>query len=111
MAKVAKIPVIDISAEGGDQAQVARDLVEAAVEHGFIYIKSTGKDIPVDAIVNAFNLVYIPTLPLYIPLPLDLVVDIGQSPGSSSTRPHWRRSNDARYSKIIGAGPACTMRP
>lgn len=58
MTKVAKIPVIDIAAEGGDQARVARDLVEAAIEHGFIYIKNTGKDIPVDAIENAFNLVY-----------------------------------------------------
>jgi isopenicillin N synthase-like dioxygenase len=50
----AKIPVIDISGE--DQEQVAKDLVEAAIEHGFIYIKNTGKDIPVDAIDNAFNI-------------------------------------------------------
>lgn len=51
----AKIPVIDISGDG-DQEQVAKDLVEAAIEHGFIYIKNTGKDIPVEAIDNAFNI-------------------------------------------------------
>lgn len=57
MAKVAKIPVIDVAAAAGeDQAQVAKDLVEAAIEHGFIYIKNTGKDIPVDVIEDAFNL-------------------------------------------------------
>lgn len=56
MAKVAKIPVIDISG-GGDQTQVARELVEAAIEHGFIYIKNTGRDIPVEAIESAFGMV------------------------------------------------------
>jgi isopenicillin N synthase-like dioxygenase len=59
MTAAAKIPVIDISGSG-DQARVAKELVEAAVEHGFIYIKNTGRDIPVDAVENAFNLVYIP---------------------------------------------------
>ncbi|KAK4203917.1 hypothetical protein QBC40DRAFT_274140 [Triangularia verruculosa] len=53
--KIAKIPVIDISGEG-DQEQIARDLVEAAIEHGFIYIKNTGKDIPAEAVDGAFNL-------------------------------------------------------
>lgn len=51
----ASIPVIDISGEG-DQAQVAKELVDAAIEHGFIYIKSTGKDIPVEAVEEAFNI-------------------------------------------------------
>ncbi|KAK3901857.1 hypothetical protein C8A05DRAFT_16021 [Staphylotrichum tortipilum] len=54
MAQVAKIPVIDISAEG-DQTQVARDLVEAAIEHGFVYIRNTGKDIPIAAVEEAFD--------------------------------------------------------
>lgn len=58
MAQVANIPIIDISDDGQDQAQVARDLVDAAIEHGFIYIKNTGKDIPLDAINAAFELVY-----------------------------------------------------
>lgn len=60
MAKVAKIPVIDISGEG-DQTQVAKELVEAAIEHGFIYIKNTGKDIPVEAIDGAFEMVWCPS--------------------------------------------------
>jgi len=55
MADAAKIPIIDLSA--ADQEQVARHLVEAAVEHGFVYIKNTGDDIPVDAVENAFRLV------------------------------------------------------
>ncbi|OIW29930.1 2OG-Fe(II) oxygenase superfamily protein [Coniochaeta ligniaria NRRL 30616] len=55
MVAAAKIPVIDIS-DDANQLQVAKDLVEAAVEHGFIYIKNTGKDIPVDSIENAFNI-------------------------------------------------------
>ncbi|KAK3986298.1 hypothetical protein QBC44DRAFT_333496 [Cladorrhinum sp. PSN332] len=41
MAKVAKIPVIDVS--GVDQEQIAKQLVEAAIEHGFIYIKNPNK--------------------------------------------------------------------
>lgn len=56
MAKVAKIPVVDISGDG-DQTRVAKELVDAAVEHGFVYIKNTGKDIPVEAIDGAFELV------------------------------------------------------
>lgn len=55
MAKVAKIPVIDLSGE--DQTQVAKELVEAAIEHGFIYIKNTGQDIPIEAIDGAFEMV------------------------------------------------------
>lgn len=57
MTTVVKIAVIDISAEGVDQARVARDLIGAAVEHGFVYIRNTGKDIPEGAIENAFDLV------------------------------------------------------
>ncbi|KAK3403115.1 hypothetical protein B0T20DRAFT_343697 [Sordaria brevicollis] len=56
MASVAKIPVIDISDDTQDQAQVAKELVEAAIEHGFIYIKNTGKDIPVEDVDKAFEL-------------------------------------------------------
>ncbi len=56
MAKVAKIPVIDISGDG-DQTQVAKELVEAAIEHGFVYIKNSGKDIPADAVDGAFEMV------------------------------------------------------
>lgn len=55
MAKIANIPIIDIS--GDDQAQVAKDLVEAAIEHGFVYIKNTGEDIPAEEIDGAFEIV------------------------------------------------------
>ncbi|KAK4137516.1 Clavaminate synthase-like protein [Trichocladium antarcticum] len=55
MASTAKIPVIDISGDG-DQSQVARDLVDAAIEHGFVYIKNTGKDISVASIDWAFEM-------------------------------------------------------
>jgi isopenicillin N synthase-like dioxygenase len=55
MAKFANIPIIDIS--GNDQTQVAKDLVEAAIEHGFVYIKNTGEDIPAEAIDGAFEIV------------------------------------------------------
>ncbi|KAB5563325.1 hypothetical protein GE09DRAFT_778633 [Coniochaeta sp. 2T2.1] len=55
MAAAAKIPVIDIS-DDANQLQVARDLVEAAVEHGFIYIKNTGRDIPVESVEKAFEI-------------------------------------------------------
>jgi isopenicillin N synthase-like dioxygenase len=55
MAQAANIPVIDIS--GDDQARVAKELVAAAIEHGFVYIKNTGKDIPVEAIDEAFAMV------------------------------------------------------
>lgn len=58
MATVAKIPVIDISDDSQDQAQVAKELVEAAIEHGFIYIKNTGKDIPAEDVDGAFELVF-----------------------------------------------------
>jgi isopenicillin N synthase-like dioxygenase len=57
MAEAAAIPIIDISAEGADEAQVARALVDAAAEFGFVYIKNTGKAIPVEQIENAFNIV------------------------------------------------------
>ena len=68
MTRVAKIPVLDISAEGEEQNKVAKELVEAAIEHGFIYIKNTGKDIPVDAIENAFSLVSSTVLTLPSPI-------------------------------------------
>ena len=58
MATAAQIPVIDIS-DDANQLQVAKDLVEAAIEHGFIYVKNTGKDIPVDAVEGAFSLVHL----------------------------------------------------
>jgi hypothetical protein len=60
MASAAKIPLIDISTTGQDaELQVAKELVEAAVEHGFVYLRNTGGDIPPDAVDRAFDLVNI----------------------------------------------------
>ncbi|KAI0119352.1 Clavaminate synthase-like protein [Daldinia grandis] len=53
MTQAATLPVIDISAEGADQTQVAKELVDAAIEYGFVYIKS--RDISAGQINNAFN--------------------------------------------------------
>ncbi|KAI5924366.1 2OG-Fe(II) oxygenase superfamily protein [Camillea tinctor] len=55
MSGIAAIPVIDISAEGTDEAQIAKELVDAAVEYGFVYVKNTGRDISVEQVENAFN--------------------------------------------------------
>ncbi|KAK8101242.1 hypothetical protein PG999_011616, partial [Apiospora kogelbergensis] len=50
------IPIIDISAAGAGELDVAKALVDAAAEHGFVYIKNTGKDITAQQISNAFEL-------------------------------------------------------
>ncbi|KAI8714493.1 Fe2OG dioxygenase domain-containing protein [Fusarium sp. LHS14.1] len=52
-----KIPVIDISAPDVDQKDVARQLVDAAEEHGFIYIRNLGRDISAADVDGAFELV------------------------------------------------------
>lgn len=51
----ANIPIIDLS---GPQNDVAKQLVDAAVEHGFIYIKNLGHDIPAASVDAAFALVF-----------------------------------------------------
>jgi hypothetical protein len=55
MTLPANIPVIDLS--GPDQASVAKELVEAAVSCGFVYIKNEGKDISVPDVDGAFDMV------------------------------------------------------
>jgi isopenicillin N synthase-like dioxygenase len=57
MTPNANIPIIDISADGVDEGEVARQLVDAAADHGFIYIKNIGKDIPIDVGESAFEIV------------------------------------------------------
>lgn len=49
-----QIPVIDLS---GPEAEVAKQLVDAAATYGFVYVKSLGKDIPVEDIDSIFALV------------------------------------------------------
>lgn len=53
----ANIPIIDISAPDADQKEVAKQLVDAAEEHGFIYIRNLGLDIQAKDIDGAFDLV------------------------------------------------------
>ncbi|KAI2621676.1 2OG-Fe(II) oxygenase superfamily protein [Hypoxylon sp. NC1633] len=55
MAGTAAIPIIDLSTEDADQAQLAKELVDAAVEYGFVYVKNAGQDISIQQIDNAFN--------------------------------------------------------
>ncbi|KAG5974028.1 hypothetical protein E4U56_005012 [Claviceps arundinis] len=47
------IPLIDLS---GDPSTVASQLVNAAAEHGFIYIRNQGHDIPAGSVDEAFEL-------------------------------------------------------
>ncbi|KAF7554042.1 hypothetical protein G7046_g6919 [Stylonectria norvegica] len=56
MPTSANIPVIDISAQDVDQTIIARQLVDAAEEHGFIYIRNLGHDITPTDIDGAFDL-------------------------------------------------------
>ncbi|EFY95375.1 isopenicillin N synthase-like protein [Metarhizium robertsii] len=49
----ADIPIIDLS---GPQAEVSKQLVDAAADHGFIYIQNLGHDIPAASIDDAFAL-------------------------------------------------------
>ena len=55
MAVSADIPLIDINS--ADTATIGRQLVDAAEEHGFIYIRNLGKDINPGKIDEAFRLV------------------------------------------------------
>ncbi|KAJ2963209.1 hypothetical protein NQ176_g10871 [Zarea fungicola] len=48
------IPVIDINS--ADEATIGKALVDAAEEHGFIYIRNLGQDIPAEQIDEAFSL-------------------------------------------------------
>lgn len=57
MANPASIPVIDISESQGDQARIAKELVDAATQHGFVYIRNTGQDISSARVEEAFSIV------------------------------------------------------
>lgn len=67
MTATAKIPIIDISAQDVNQEEIARQLVDAAEVHGFIYIRNRGIDIPASDIDGAFELVSFPSLPMQGP--------------------------------------------
>ncbi len=54
--KSSPIPVIDIAGPKPETA-IAAELVDAAVAHGFVFIKNQGKDIPVSVIDGIFDVV------------------------------------------------------
>jgi hypothetical protein len=51
-----QIPVVDISGPDSEES-IADQLVNAATVHGFVYIKNLGKDILIEDIDRAFDLV------------------------------------------------------
>lgn len=53
---VGQIPVIELSVSESE-SHTANALVDAAATYGFVYIKNTGKDIPVEVIDDIFDLV------------------------------------------------------
>lgn len=57
MSEAANIPIIDISADRVDEVEIAKALVDAAAEYGFVYIRNTGKDISAEQVQGAFDLV------------------------------------------------------
>jgi non-heme dioxygenase-like protein len=105
MAPQANIPIIDISDAGGHEAHVARQLVDAAVEHGFIYIKNTGQYIGLSDVDGAFDLV----TSLYRRYEYNGEADTN-SPRSSSRQPLSRRRLPAPSRRTTEAGLACTLR-
>ncbi|KAI0138832.1 hypothetical protein BJ166DRAFT_544075 [Pestalotiopsis sp. NC0098] len=56
MSEAANIPIIDISADRVDEVEIAKALVDAAAEYGFVYIRNTGKDISAEQVQGAFDL-------------------------------------------------------
>ncbi len=63
MVVSAGIPLIDINS--ADKAAIGRQLVDAAEEHGFIYIRNLGKDITPEQVDQAFGLVCLDSLVPY----------------------------------------------
>ncbi|RDL39798.1 Clavaminate synthase-like protein [Venustampulla echinocandica] len=54
---IGQIPIIDIDISGAAQeSEVAEKLVDAAARYGFVYVRNQGKDIPIEAIENMFDL-------------------------------------------------------
>lgn len=51
----ARIPVIDICSDVSTEQAIAKELLDAVIYNGFVYIKNKGQDIPVDAIDRLFE--------------------------------------------------------
>ena len=55
MAPNANIPLVDLTSNS--ESEIARQLVDAAAEHGFVYIRNRGQDISVQDVSDVFDLV------------------------------------------------------
>ncbi|KAI0408088.1 hypothetical protein F4802DRAFT_619288 [Xylaria palmicola] len=55
MANAAPIPIIDVNGAPEDQIRIANELVDAAAQYGFVYIRSTGQDISPAQVEHAFE--------------------------------------------------------
>ena len=95
MAQVANIPIIDISDDAQDQAQVARDLVDAAIEHGaslLIRGLRDGTDLDYEMQMAGMNstlrpqvqTVFLPASPIARPITATLVRQIAAMGGDVS---------------------------
>lgn len=100
------IPVIDINS--ADEATIGKALVDAAEEHGFIYIRNLGQDIPAEQIDEAFSLVR-PTTVL-ISNKVEPILIICNSLKSCLAR-LWRKRWHAPSRPTIAVGEAYTLRP
>ncbi|GAP84187.2 putative clavaminate synthase-like protein [Rosellinia necatrix] len=56
MTNAASIPIIDISRSEEDQTRIAEELVKAAAEYGFIYVRNGGQDITIAQVEQAFDI-------------------------------------------------------
>ncbi|PKS07956.1 hypothetical protein jhhlp_006568 [Lomentospora prolificans] len=54
--ETAPIPVIDLAAAGKSEGEIAKELCDAAIEHGFIYIRSEGVDVSTESVARAFEI-------------------------------------------------------
>ena len=102
ITNAAQLPVINIS---GDEDVVATELVNAAIEHGFLYIKNTGADIAHDELKKAFAIVRSEFY--YFKKEIEKLTT--KSPKSYSTHLS-RQSRNAKSRPTIVGGRGCRLR-
>ncbi|KAI8633054.1 2OG-Fe(II) oxygenase superfamily protein [Xylariaceae sp. FL1651] len=56
MPEAVSIPIIDIAGDEVDQDRIAKELVDAAVEYGFVYIKNTSQYLSLAQVEQIFNI-------------------------------------------------------
>jgi hypothetical protein len=109
------IPVIDIS---HPSPEVAQQVLDAASNHGFLFIKNDGVTIPPKDINDMFSLVSIHytrslTSRLNAPFPLTELINQSQNPSSPHPSPKSKNmpSTPQRQEASIAAGSACPAKP